>query len=54
MKVCGQSFATAAVVDNLASSYPTGSRGYFNIAVLHTALDGREGHSAYALARRSN
>ena len=48
VNICGQSFATAAVVDNLASSYPTGRRGYFNIAVLHTALDGREGHSAYA------
>jgi len=44
----GQSFATRAVVDNLARAYPAKVPGAFNIGVLHTALDGREGHERYA------
>lgn len=44
----GQSFRQREVADNLASAYPPPKRGWFNIGVLHTALDGREGHAGYA------
>lgn len=44
----GQSFATAAVADNLARAYPPAVRGMFNIGVLHTAAGGRQGHANYA------
>ncbi len=44
----GQSFATAAVTDNLARAYPPARPGHFNIGVLHTAATGRGGHAAYA------
>ncbi|WP_437621892.1 metallophosphoesterase family protein [Sorangium sp. So ce1151] len=44
----GQSFAKRDTLENLATSYPTPRKGWFNIGVLHTALDGREGHSGYA------
>lgn len=46
--VSGQSFATSAVTDNLALSYPDPVQHHFNIGVLHTALAGRQGHAAYA------
>lgn len=44
----GQSFRQREVTDNLAAAYPAPRPGWFNIGVLHTALDGREGHAAYA------
>lgn len=44
----GQSFATAAVLDDLRKAYPPRIEGWFNIGVLHTNLDGREGHGNYA------
>ncbi|MCK6553725.1 DNA repair exonuclease [Candidatus Binatia bacterium] len=44
----GQSFKTATTTDNLALAYPPPRRGLFNIGVLHTALDGRDGHAPYA------
>ena len=44
----GQSFATRAVTENLAKSYPPRRGGYFNIGLLHTCVDGREGHDPYA------
>lgn len=44
----GQSFANAAVTDNLAAAYPEAVAHHFNIGVLHTALTGHEGHAAYA------
>ena len=44
----GQGFATQAVMDNLAITYPKRSAGAFNIGILHTAVDGREGHDRYA------
>lgn len=44
----GQSFATAAVTDNLVLGYPDADANAFNIGVLHTALGGREGHASYA------
>ena len=44
----GQSFATQAVTDNLAKTYPDRARGWFNIGMLHTSVNGREGHEHYA------
>lgn len=44
----GQGFDTQAVVDNLAASFPDAVDGHFNIGLLHTSLDGREGHASYA------
>lgn len=48
LAVHGQSFATAAVLDDLAGAYPDAVRGYFNLGVLHTSLNGRPGHDSYA------
>ncbi len=44
----GRSFPTQAVTDDLAASYPSARDGLLNVGVLHTALDGREGHAPYA------
>jgi len=44
----GQSFATKAVVDNLACRYPDPINGLFNIGMLHTCVGGAEGHERYA------
>ena len=44
----GQSFARPAVTDNLVLGYPEPLPGYFNIGLLHTSLNGRPGHAAYA------
>ena len=44
----GQSFADRDVTDNLAAGYPDPVSGWFNIGVLHTAADGRDGHTPYA------
>ncbi len=45
--VHGQSFATRAVRDNLALSYPAPFDGHFNIGLLHTACGSTE-HDDYA------
>lgn len=44
----GQSFASQAVLDNLAANYPSKRPGSFNIGLLHTSLSGYEGHEPYA------
>ena len=44
----GQSFATEKVTDDLATTYPAPTAGCFNIGLLHTSADGREGHDRYA------
>lgn len=44
----GQSFPTAAVMENLAVGYPAPVPGLFNIGALHTSVNGREGHEPYA------
>ena len=44
----GQSFPQRATTDDLAARYPDAARGAFNIGLLHTCLDGREGHERYA------
>lgn len=46
--VHGQGYAHQAETRNIAANYPSPVSGYFNIGVLHTALDGREGHLPYA------
>lgn len=44
----GQGFASAAVTDDLAAGYPAAVPHLFNIGLLHTSLDGRQGHAPYA------
>jgi DNA repair exonuclease SbcCD nuclease subunit len=44
----GRSFPTREVKENLARSYPPRRGGYFNLGLLHTCVDGREGHEPYA------
>lgn len=44
----GQSFATQHVDENLALGFGPAEKGMFNIGLLHTSLDGREGHANYA------
>lgn len=44
----GQSFARQAVMEDLSQAYPEPIRGLFNIGLLHTCAEGKEGHAAYA------
>ena len=44
----GQSFATRHVDKNLAMDFPAAEPEFFNIGLLHTSIDGREGHAVYA------
>lgn len=44
----GQGFAKQAEPRNLATSYPAALANHFNLGLLHTSLDGREGHASYA------
>lgn len=44
----GRSFKTQHVDENLAAGFGTAEKGRFNIGLLHTSLDGREGHANYA------
>jgi DNA repair exonuclease SbcCD nuclease subunit len=44
----GQGFASAAVSEDLAAGYPAARPHLFNVGLLHTSLDGREGHASYA------
>jgi DNA repair exonuclease SbcCD nuclease subunit len=44
----GQSFQTQHVDENLATGFFASEKGLFNIGLLHTSLDGREGHAVYA------
>lgn len=46
--VHGRSFAKTAETDNLAREYAAPLPDFFNIAVLHTALDGGHAHANYA------
>lgn len=48
VKIHGQGFARQAVTEDLAAGYPPAVADSFNIGILHTALDGREGHDSYA------
>lgn len=44
----GQSYPRWDTTDNLALAYPGAVKGLFNIGLLHTAFEGREGHDRYA------
>ena len=44
----GQGFATQSVAEDLAANYPPPVANAFNIGLLHTSVDGREGHDTYA------
>lgn len=44
----GRSFKTRHVDENLAAGFCQAEKGVFNIGLLHTSLDGREGHASYA------
>lgn len=46
--VHGRSYKEAATLENIASEYTPPIRGRFNIALLHTALEGHPRHAAYA------
>jgi DNA repair exonuclease SbcCD nuclease subunit len=47
LAVHGQSFATAAVLDDLSAGYPDPIRGLFNVGLLHTCATSTE-HERYA------
>ncbi len=44
----GQGFSRPDVTEDLSAGYPPAEAGYYNIGVLHTSADGREGHAPYA------
>ena len=44
----GQGFLNQSEPRNLATAYPAPVAGKLNIGILHTSLDGREGHANYA------
>jgi DNA repair exonuclease SbcCD nuclease subunit len=44
----GQSFMSQAVYSDLSEKYPDGLPGLFNIGMLHTCANGRQGHDPYA------
>lgn len=46
--VHGQGFARREVFDDLAAAYPAARPDLLNIGVLHTSVDGRQGHAGYA------
>ncbi len=44
----GRSFGTQHVDENIAVTFGKEEKGMFNIGLLHTSLNGREGHAVYA------
>jgi DNA repair protein SbcD/Mre11 len=44
----GQGFGKRVVTDDLSAAYPKPDSHLFNIGLLHTSVDGREGHEPYA------
>lgn len=48
VSIHGRSFETQHVDENLAAGFCDAQKGMFNIGLLHTSLDGREGHANYA------
>lgn len=44
----GRSYSSRAVTENISLHYPQHDTNYFNIGLLHTSLNGREGHEDYA------
>lgn len=53
ISITGQGFQTRAMPTDLAAGYPTPDPHLFSIAMLHTSLDGREGHDVYAPTKLS-
>lgn len=47
----GRSFGSQHENENMAKGFPAGKKDMFNIGLLHTSLDGREGHAVYAPCR---
>lgn len=47
----GQGYKQRDVWENLSLHYPDPVPGYFNIGLLHTSLEGQEGHASYAPAK---
>jgi len=47
----GRGFPQPDVTENIAKGYPEPKAGYYNIGLLHTSCDGREGHERYAPCR---
>jgi len=48
LAIHGQGFATREVSEDLAAEYPEAVPGLLNVGLLHTSLNGRPGHAAYA------
>jgi exonuclease SbcD len=48
LAVHGQGFAERAVMENLVRAYPDRVPGLVNVGLLHTAVNGAEGHDRYA------
>ncbi|GAA2870641.1 DNA repair exonuclease [Streptosporangium fragile] len=48
LAVHGQGFPRWDITDNLALGYPPPRQDLFNVGLLHTALNGRDGHDRYA------
>ena len=46
--VHGRSYKDVETTDNIAAEYCRPTSGRFNLAILHTALDGHPGHAPYA------
>lgn len=44
----GQGYSKRAITDNLAATYPKAIPELLNIGILHTCMEGREGHEPYA------
>jgi len=44
----GRGFGSKTTTEDLAATFPLAETGLFNIGLLHTSLDGREGHASYA------
>ncbi|MCU1628381.1 MAG: metallophosphoesterase [Pseudonocardia sp.] len=48
LAVHGQGFAHRAVLENLVPAYPDAIPGLVNVGLLHTSVQGAEGHDSYA------
>jgi DNA repair exonuclease SbcCD nuclease subunit len=48
LAVHGQGFATKAVTANIAAQYPARVPGLVNVGLLHSSVEGAEGHERYA------
>jgi DNA repair exonuclease SbcCD nuclease subunit len=48
LAVHGRGFATRAITENLAESYPSRIPSLLNLGLLHTSVNGRTGHEPYA------